>query len=936
MQRTVSKLSTAVFLYAALPVILHAQVPACTGPMPDHVYGTYGPDDINDAVMVGDGNIIACGSFSGTGGNVDATRYGSREGIVLKMDPSGTLLWSRAVGGPEYDELRTILPFGDGCIVAGTRASQGWYLRLDGAGTVVWESAPDATLPAVFDMVAAGPASALLSTGRIIDMNDGHTISSFTMPRAFTDVYQQMAASADGGYLLALTLGSSETGGIWTGHPPAGMFPDIGLVKLDAAGTVQWVHRINYSRSDMVKDVVAVADGYLILSYAFAGPPGGDRLSPMAGANDFWVIRTDLAGTILWERTFGSSTDDFVEGAIPMADGGFVVYGYTGYDNDHDVTEPTRGSDDGWMVRISSTGNKMWDKRWGGNNIDRFISGVALTDGFLMLGKTSSDLGYDRIDPGLGISSTNIWVEPVVPGSATTWYTDTDSDGFGDPASAVTTCAPSPGSVSNGNDCDPVNANPYDQYLGARCNDGNFFTFPDRLVAGCSCYGSIPDFLFDHFNFHLLPDAFAIHLSMAVFISGNAQPIMTFGPWPNAQPGVPIDEGFDLPPGAYSMRVFDAQADGILNGGFSLSVNGKPIVQADGAFQQASEAPLGFEVPIGEVSLTVGTCGRLDLLPSSTIISGEDPAVSARYNPADANTGYQFWIFNPHGGYSRRIFKSHKNPGKGQSAGPTACAHLKLSSLQTNPVPQQLLLNVRVRSCIDGLYGAFGPACTMKIDPYAQVCPTTKLVDNQSNPNFSCYVLRNFGGSEKVVAYSVAGANKYQFEFSNADEGYTRTITSPNNTRLLSWSTVQPLCGTFTYLVRVRVSLNGGQTWCPWGATCPVAITNNSNACTPPGAAASAGSQRTLLASPTNDQLSIFPNPTSDHRFTLELEGVGDAPLDFTVSDIGGRVVHRDRSMPSLGRLSTTVQLPGSLSQGTYLVQLSNGTSSWHGRLVLD
>jgi len=39
---------------------------------------------------------------------------------------------------------------------------------------------------------------------------------------------------------------------------------------------------------------------------------------------------------------------------------------------------------------------------------------------------------------------------------ADTWYTDADSDGYGDPATATTSCSPAAGSVANGDDCDDV------------------------------------------------------------------------------------------------------------------------------------------------------------------------------------------------------------------------------------------------------------------------------------------------------------------------------------------------------------------------------------------------------------------------------------------------------------------------------------------------
>lgn len=916
---------------------VHAQVPPCTGPLPDHVYGTYGLDNVSDVAIANDGKIFVVGSIAENGGNVGTTRYGGRDALVLKLEPSGELIWSAVLGGTGDDVLREVVPDTDGgCIAMGVKdIGRGWRLRLGPTGDLLWNWEPLAN-DGIFEV---GPSTMLLNSNTLIELNAGGAFSNGDLPTHPDVIVGSRRRSPDGGFIAARTLTAFDVTSIWSSGPPyLGTGDDIGLVKTDASGNLLWAKRLQSVSVDGLVDYLVLPDGYLLLSSSFGSTTGGDRLSPIYGLHDFWVIKTDLDGNVVWERSYGSSQDDIPKGMIQDTDGNFVLYGRTEATNDNDVTEPVRSTTvtglDGWMLKIDDAGNKLWDKRWGGGGADWLYGCVPVPGGYLVIGTTESDPGYDRTATRL--SSTDIWAMPMLPGTPSTWYNDADADGFGDPASPITACTRPFGYAANGLDCDPLAPNPMGNFIGARCDDGFLLTFPDLIDENCVCDGDIPDFLLDNLDFHLFPDGFAGALSMSVFRAGEPNAILNFGPWPNAQPGVAITEQFQLPPGEYTMRVFDAQADGILNGGYSLTVNGKRIIEANGAFQQSSGVAQGFELPIGRVQLTQSTCGRVDLLPSSIIIASPDAMVSDLYDRTDPNTGYQFWLFDPHGGYSRRIYLSHRDPGVGAPPGPTACAYLKLSSMVTNPVPQLVMLNVRIRPRINGVYGPFGPACTLKVDPYAQACPTTKLVDQPSNPNFSCGVQRNFGGSGKVVAYPVAGATSYQFEFAQPEEGYVRRIVSSKGSQLLNWITLQPLCGTFTYQVRVRISFNGGQSWCPWGVACPVTIVHFGPGCTQPQNR-SASFQRSASAMEDGPTLSVFPNPAEGGALNIRLSGLPEEAslARYHLLDAQGRVALEGGIPVMAGGGSMVLGPIDQLTPGMYAVLVTSNAFVLTERVVI-
>jgi hypothetical protein len=49
-----------------------------------------------------------------------------------------------------------------------------------------------------------------------------------------------------------------------------------------------------------------------------------------AGSADFWVIKLDHQGNMVWDRTYGGSDEDRAYSLIQTTDGGYAVAGLTG------------------------------------------------------------------------------------------------------------------------------------------------------------------------------------------------------------------------------------------------------------------------------------------------------------------------------------------------------------------------------------------------------------------------------------------------------------------------------------------------------------------------------------------------------------------------------------------------------------------------------
>jgi len=62
-----------------------------------------------------------------------------------------------------------------------------------------------------------------------------------------------------------------------------------------------WIHTYGHSENDQLSDVVTVNDGYFLVGYAEVDVPYGGNFYERS---QVYVVRTDLDGNIVWERTY--------------------------------------------------------------------------------------------------------------------------------------------------------------------------------------------------------------------------------------------------------------------------------------------------------------------------------------------------------------------------------------------------------------------------------------------------------------------------------------------------------------------------------------------------------------------------------------------------------------------------------------------------------
>ena len=222
--------------------------------------------------------------------------------------------------------------------------------------------------------------------------------------------------TSDNGYAV---IGKSKSNDLEVSENAG--FDDFWVSKLDSSGTIIWEYSFGFAGSDTPYSIIQINDdGYLLSGVldVSASNGQGDRnsiLSRHAGG-DYWVIKLNASGVKQWSNYYGGSFTDTAYDAIQTEDDGYIIIGSSDSD-DVDITN-NLGSYDFWILKISATGTLVWEKSFGGSEIDEAHAISQATDGnYLIVGDTrSNDLEISQNN-----GAADLWIVKITPEGTLLW-----------------------------------------------------------------------------------------------------------------------------------------------------------------------------------------------------------------------------------------------------------------------------------------------------------------------------------------------------------------------------------------------------------------------------------------------------------------------------------------------------------------------------------
>ena len=330
-----------------------------------------------------------------------------------------SIQWQKNYGGSEPDEAYDIIQADDGgyLVVGRSSSSDGdifgyrggwdiWAIKLDQDGNIQWKKN------------LGGTENDL--TNSVIQLTDGgYLISGYTASNNI-DVTNNhggefdgwvVKLSSNGLVLWQKTYGGSDYDQIWRSilcddsgflmvgksnstdgdlKDNNGLF-DTWIIKTDSIGNIQWQRTLGGSLDDKANAAVKTLDGgFLIICESNSND--GDKSSSFGGL-DFWVIKLSESGDLIWEKSFGGSGQDIPWNIVETPNSDIVISGFTTSSNTGDVGL-NHGLFDYWVIKINSNGNLIWQKVLGGSNNERAYSiAISTNEDYVISGIAGSDDG---------------------------------------------------------------------------------------------------------------------------------------------------------------------------------------------------------------------------------------------------------------------------------------------------------------------------------------------------------------------------------------------------------------------------------------------------------------------------------------------------------------------------------------------------------------
>jgi len=170
----------------------------------------------------------------------------------------------------------------------------------------------------------------------------------------------------DGGYALLGDTNSYGAGGY-----------DLWLVKTDCEGHQVWTKTYGGEDTEVTNHTNSLqqtSDGGFVIV--------GRTESFGMGSSDILLIKTDAAGTMEWNKTFGSGNWEEAYSVFQTSDGGYAIAGFTG--------SPLSGYTQIYIIKTDAFGNKLWDKTYNVRDLDYATDIIELTDGYIVVGNTAT------------------------------------------------------------------------------------------------------------------------------------------------------------------------------------------------------------------------------------------------------------------------------------------------------------------------------------------------------------------------------------------------------------------------------------------------------------------------------------------------------------------------------------------------------------------
>lgn len=384
-------------LSSMLHFSINAQVPEIQW---QQCFGTINNDHVYSIAPTNQGYLIGITVSDGDG---LTNNHGSNEAWIINLDTFGNILWEKCFGGSQGDGVQKIIQVSVNSffLYGGTSSSDGdvqsnpegesdiWIVKINESGDIIWENCYGSEGPEELRDFILTPDGGSLILSRI--HAPGGDVSQYygswdvwlckidsvgniewekTLGNQYLDNAGTLQINSQGNiYVLAASVLSG--GMVSCGLNNIDRY-DIWLVELNMQGEILNQYCYGGSYNDFGFVFEELDDGLIFAGITnsndydvsgYHGTPGA------LGYADIWVVRLDENMNIVWQKCLGGSEIEYPAYISQTEDGSFILLGHTSshnYDVSGNHSAPNGYDSDVWVVKLSSDGELLWQKCYGG------------------------------------------------------------------------------------------------------------------------------------------------------------------------------------------------------------------------------------------------------------------------------------------------------------------------------------------------------------------------------------------------------------------------------------------------------------------------------------------------------------------------------------------------------------------------------------------
>jgi type IX secretion system substrate protein len=350
-----------------------------------------------------------------------------------------SISWQRTIGGDNFDKLSKMITTSDGgAILCGYSNSDisgdkkqhslngsydFWVIKISLAGTTQWSKTfggSDRDLnPSIIQTSDGGyllggssisPASGKKTEDAINQSFDywvlkldksGNVIWDNTIGGIQFEKFATVLETNTAYFICGSSnsiIGNDKT----IDNEGSSLSPDYWVIKMNKSGGILWDSAYGSTNRDELTAAIVATDGGIVLGGYSYSPRGGNKRYDYIGNNDFWIIKIDTAGNQVWDRTLGGNLSDYLTSIDVVGNIGYVLGGYSNSPASANKSDNCRGGTDYWIMRTDKSGAPLWDKTFGGSKEDYLTSVKFISGKYLIGGYSNSPVSGDKTVPAKG------------------------------------------------------------------------------------------------------------------------------------------------------------------------------------------------------------------------------------------------------------------------------------------------------------------------------------------------------------------------------------------------------------------------------------------------------------------------------------------------------------------------------------------------------